>query len=58
MKGYLIRVDELERGAPGADAAEWIYIDPEETRERYPIPSAFERYTKTLQMKLGRENLE
>jgi A/G-specific adenine glycosylase len=58
MKGYLVRVDELERGKPGADASEWIYIEPEETRERYPIPSAFEAFTKALQMKLGRDNLE
>ena len=55
MKGYMIRVDELEKGAPGKDVRDWIYIEPEETREKYPIPSAFGAYTKYLKIRLGKE---
>ena len=57
MKGYLIRVDELAPKREGPDSADWIYIEPSETREKYPIPSAFAVYEKGLNMKLGaREN--
>lgn len=58
MKGYLIRVDELEHGSPGEASADWIYIKPEETRERYPIPSAFRAYTELLHIRLGKEREE
>ena len=53
MKGYLIRVDELAPKHEGPDSADWIYIEPSETREKYPIPSAFAAYAKGLNMKLG-----
>ena len=55
MKGYMIRVDELESGEPGEDTDDWLYIEPEETREKYPIPSAFGVYTKYLSIRLGKE---
>lgn len=53
MKGYLIRVDELSPKKPGPDSSDWIYIEPQETRDKYPIPSAFAVYAKGLNMKLG-----
>ena len=46
MKGYMVRVDELEPGGTGEQPGDWIYIEPEETREKYPIPSAFGAYMK------------
>ena len=55
MKGYMIRVDELEPDIPGEGTKDWLYIEPEETRERYPIPSAFGAYTKYLNIRLGKE---
>lgn len=58
MKGYLVHVDELEHGTPGQGVADWIYIDPAETREKYPIPSAFGAYTGSLEMKLGKDRSE
>lgn len=58
MKGYLIRVDELEHKMPGQAVADWIYIEPSETREKYPIPSAFGAYTGSLSMKLGKDRYE
>lgn len=53
MKGYMIRADELEHGELKGEAADWIYIDPEETAEKYPIPSAFSAYAKMLNMRQG-----
>lgn len=48
MKGYLVRVDELEPKRSVGAARDWIYIDAEETKDRYPIPSAFGAYVKYL----------
>lgn len=61
MRGYLVRVDELEPADPegkGGDMGDWLYITPEETREQYPIPAAFAAYTKILSIRLGRENFK
>ena len=49
MTGYLVRVDELEK----ACTEEMIFAHPEEVEEKYPIPSAFEKYTDYLNVKLG-----
>lgn len=51
MKGYMVRVDELEPKEYGGE--DWIYINPDEIREKFPMPSAFEAYTKYLNIKLG-----
>ena len=56
MKGYMVRVDELEPRHNSTELADWLYIEPEETREKYPIPAAFAAYTKGLNIKLGNEN--
>lgn len=58
MRGYMIRVDELEPGVPGEETADWLYIAPEETEQKYPIPKAFAAYTKYLSIKLGNERYE
>lgn len=58
MKGYMIRVDELEHDCPGDEVQDWIYIEPSETKGKYPIPSAFAAYTKYLSIKLGKERYE
>ena len=58
MKGYMIRVDELEPKGKSETAGNWLYIEPEETKEKYPIPSAFAAYTKYLSIKLGKERYQ
>lgn len=58
MQGYMIRVDELEPAGPGPETQDWIYIEPEETKQKYPIPRAFAAYTKYLRIKLGNERFE
>ena len=52
MKGYMIRVDELTRGET---PKEWLFVEPKETKESYPIPSAYARYMKYLQVTVGYE---
>lgn len=52
MKGYLVRVDELEPKRGVGAAGDWIYIDAGETGDRYPIPSAFGAYVKYLRRKV------
>ena len=52
MKGYMVRVDELTRGETPAD---WIFVEPKETEKNYPIPSAYARYMKYLQVTVGYE---
>ena len=55
MKGYMVRVDELEQGEPTEAVRDWLYIEPSQTDTGYPIPAAFEAYTKYLNIKLGQE---
>lgn len=54
MTGYMVYVDELEKMNfhPSED---FIYVLPEETRERYPIPSAFKAYAKYIHMTVGND---
>ncbi len=53
MKGYMVQVDELEPKSAKEAKLGWLYIEPDEAREKYPIPSALEMYTKYLNIKLG-----
>lgn len=53
MWGYMIRVDELAPKGEAAGATDWIFAEPGETEEKYPLPSAFTAYTEYLQIKLG-----
>ncbi len=56
MKGYAVRVDELAPKSPMEEP--WLFIEPSETREQYPIPSAFAAYVPYLNIKLGKDNFE
>ena len=51
MTGYVIRVEE-EECSPAPD---FFLIDPKETEAKYPIPTAFQAYTKYLDIKIGYE---
>lgn len=57
LKGFMVRVDELEPKGCGEQSRDWIYIEPEETKSAYPIPAAFKAYTKYVRMKLGKERV-
>ena len=54
MHGFLVKVDELERRPFSEGMKSWIYVEPEETKNRYPIPSAYEFYARALSMIRGR----
>lgn len=62
MIGYQVRVDELMKAdttdkdgkeTQRRDRQDYIFIDPAETRSRYPIPSAFAAYADHMEMKRG-----
>ncbi len=55
MKGYMIRVDELSPKVWSEETLDWLFIEPWETQEKYPVPKAFSAYTKYLNIKLGNE---
>ena len=65
MKGYVVflqaqgfdsgeRPNELGKDAKNSD---WIFVDVEETKENYAIPSAFVKYTEYLNMTIGKDAL-
>lgn len=53
MTGYAVRVDELAKSRCGQGKNDLIFIDPAETKGRYPIPSAFAVYADYMEMKRG-----
>ncbi len=54
MIGYRVQVDELEQ--MNAEGVEFVH--PEEIQAAYPIPAAFETYTRYADIKLGQEKYE
>lgn len=54
MTGYVIRVDELEKSC----TEKMLFVHPEEVENEYPIPAAFEKYAKCVNVKLGQEKYE
>jgi A/G-specific adenine glycosylase/sugar fermentation stimulation protein len=58
MMGYMVGVDELEPKNTDSFTEDWLYIEPEAARTKYPIPSAYSAYTKYLDIKLGKERYE
>lgn len=51
MKGYAVKVDELETPDELVLKEGLLFIDLEEAAVKYPIPSAYRAYTKYLNMK-------
>lgn len=73
MKGYLVFVAsrelQLEKGLlssevkdkrtmSGKDKQEWIFVDVEETKKNYAIPSAFSKYAEYLNLVLGKDAIQ
>lgn len=54
MIGYSIRVDELEKSC----TEDMLFIDPKHVEKEYPIPAAFEKYVKYVNVKIGQEKYE
>ncbi len=57
MWGYMIRVDELANKEKERHSG-WIFTEPGETEEKYPVPAAFAAYTEYLNIKLGKERYQ
>lgn len=57
MRGYMVRVDELAHPGAKENKEGWLFIEPSETEERYPVPTAFAAYTEYLNIKLGKRNV-
>ncbi len=55
MTGYLIRVDELAVKGTGQELQGFVFVEPEQTRTNYPIPSAFAAYAERVEMRRGME---
>jgi hypothetical protein len=66
MKGYVVFVAsrELKREEGATDNTmqhskqDWIFVDVEETKENYAIPSAFSKYAEYLNLVLGKNVFE
>ena len=54
MVGYSVRVDELEKSC----TEDMIFIQPEDVEKEYPIPAAFEKYVKYIDVKIGQEKYD
>lgn len=62
MKGYVVFLQAQEyvnsdNGAK-ANAQDWIFVNVDETKENYAIPSAFVKYTEYLNMTIGKDAIE
>lgn len=51
MTGYSIRVDELENSC----TENMLFIHPEQVENEFPIPAAFDKYVKYVNVKIGQE---
>lgn len=54
MKGYVVFLQAKEFSYEVKNN-DWIFIDAEETKENYAIPSAFVKYTEYLNMTIGKD---
>ncbi len=57
MKGYAVRVDELRQQKTDENKGSWLFVEPCEAGERYPIPSAFKAFTRHLNILRGNDTL-
>lgn len=71
MKGYVVFLQDKEYASqegrsvkyPQLDVQEknmknWVFVEVEDTKENYAIPSAFVKYTEYLNMTIGKEAIE
>ena len=56
MKGYVVFLQAKEYEED--DVENWLFVDVEETKENYAIPSAFVKYAEYLNMTIGKDAIE
>lgn len=54
MKGYVVFLQAADYEQVNSDD-EWLFVDVEETKEKYAIPSAFVKYTEYLNLIIGKD---
>lgn len=57
MKGYHIKVDELEPKGEAFKKDGWLFVETVKAREQYPIPSALSAYAEHLNIKIGSQRV-
>lgn len=57
MKGYVVFLQACEYAAM-EKKQDWIFVEVEETKDKYAIPSAFVKYTEYLNMVIGKDAIE
>jgi len=53
MKGYMVKVSQLE-----LNESKSLFVEIEDAKKNYPIPSAFAKYTKYMNLIVGKEGIE
>ena len=49
MTAYLILIEDPQ------ETGDYLFVEPEKTEEKYPIPAAFAAYARYMEIKLGQE---
>ena len=57
MIAYQIKVDELAPKKEQLKREQWIYVEPKEAEDKYPLPSAFGAYAKYLNIMQGSDKI-
>lgn len=57
MKGYVVFLEAKEY-TKQTQNSDWVFIDIEETKTNYAIPSAFVKYTQYLNLTIGKDAIE
>lgn len=56
MAGYMVRVAQLDEGQEAQDG--YVFAEAAVSEEKYAIPSAFAKYTKYMNIRLGKERMQ
>ena len=56
MKGYMVSIGGPEPRNPKGLFRDWVYIEPWQTKDKFPIPAAFGAYMKYLSAKQGKNS--
>ena len=49
MTAYLVLIEETQ------ETGEFLFVEPQKTEEKYPVPAAFAAYSRYMEIKLGQE---
>ena len=59
MKGYVVFLQACDySNYEKKEAENWVFVDVEETKQNYAIPSAFAKYAEYLNLTIGKDAIE